>query len=308
MPSLRLVDPVPWPPPTVPVDLEAVARALAPLRGTDTTPTAGRYRRLVQQVEHEPRRVYDVDPATPAGFVDGIQARALLGRVEHRDLTAVWVAAGTVLGGTLLDHHPRLAVVCSELDEEEVRGLAPAMPVVALPETTPWALAQATADWIDKTRRRMEEAAIEAAPEVSGQVISVDGSLPTETRRRDLVGVVKQTLETDWLPDPTLLPAEEGWRSPALLIPGSRTTERSKLTAYMRLHTASPRHAYGHALIRVEVYEDSPVTLDSAAAMAFALRGSPPYGDPRWTVQLRPMWLAEKVLKAQIPHVIRTLG
>jgi hypothetical protein len=252
--------------------------------------------------------VRDTETAVPVGFLDGVQARGLLGRVEHRDLTLAWTAAGTVLDQTLIDHQPWLAVVCSQLDEDEVRTRAPQVPVVALPETTPWGLAAATEEWVDGARRHVEELALAAAPERADGVLVVDGSLPPEAGRSDLVGVVKNTQDTDWLPDPDLLPTEEGWRSPGLRIPASRTTERARLSAYVRLHTATHRHPYGFALVRVEVYEESTVSLDAAAAMAYRLRGTPAYGDPRWTVQLRPMWTTEQVLKAQIPHVIRVLG
>lgn len=308
MPSTSIIEPVPWPPVSVPVDLAAAAVAFSHVRGRDTTPTSGRYRRIVQQLEQHPRYVGDVEPARPLGFVDGVQARALLGRIEHRDLSLAWVSAGTVQGHTLLDHQPRLTVLCSQLDEDEVRTRAPQLPVVALLEATPWGLATATDEWIDQTRRHVESLAIAAAPAVSGRVLVVDGSLPADSTRSDLVGVVKTTLQTDWLPDPELLPTDEGWRSPGMRIPASRTPDRDRLTAYVRLHTATPHHPYGHALIRVEVYEDSTVGLDAAAAMVHRLRGTPAYGDPRWTVQLRPMWEAERVLKAQIPHVIRALG
>lgn len=308
MPSNTVAEPVPWPPHSVPIDLAEAARAFAEARGREVTPTSGRYRRIVHQLESRPRCVRDVEAAVPVGFLDGVQARGLLGRVEQRDLTLVWIAAGTVLDRILVDHRPWLAVVCSQLDEEQVRNRAPQVPVVALPETTPWGLAAATEEWVDGARRHVEDLAVAAAPEQTGHVLVVDGSLPPDAGRSDLVGVVKNTQDTDWLPDPDLLPNNEGWRSPGLRIPASRTTERDRLSAYVRLHTATPRHPYGFALVRVEVYEDSPVTLDAAAAMAYRLRGTPAYGDPRWTVQLGPMWRAEQVLKAQIPHVIRVLG
>lgn len=308
MPSSSLIEPVPWPPRSTPVDLASAAITFADSRGSDLTPTKGRYRRIVQQLEPRPVCVQDIQPASAHGFLDGVQCRALLGREEHRDLTLAWVAAGTVRGHALLDLQPRLAVVCSQLDVAEVRTRAPQVPVVSLEETTPWGLASATEDWIDQARRHVEALAVEEAPAVPGGCLVVDGSLPRGSDRGDLVGVVKRTLDTDWLPDPALLPLQAGWRSPALRIPASRATERDVLTAYVRLHTASPRHSYGHALVRIEVYEDSTVGLDAAAAMVHTRRGRKSSGDPRWTIQLHPMFEAEKVLKAQTPHVIRTLS
>lgn len=306
MSSMSFSEPVPWPPTSIPVDLAAAAVAFADQRGRDMTPTAGRYRRIVRQVEQHARSTHDVAPAHPLGFTDGVQARAVLGRSAHRDLTLVWAGAGTVHGGTLLDHHPRLAVVCSQLDEERVRTRAPQLPVVALPESTPWGLATATEEWIDHARRHVERLAVAAAPAATAKVLVVDGPLPRNSRRDDLVGVIK-THQADLLPDPSLLPTEAGWRSPILSMPAARTTERSILTSYVRLHHATPHHPYEHGLIRIEVFEDSTVDVDAAAAMVHAHRGRQSSGDPRWACQLAGMFAAEKQLKAQIPHVIRTL-
>ncbi|MFC7723615.1 hypothetical protein ACFQW6_00760 [Nocardioides sp. GCM10028917] len=306
MPSSSFSEPVPWPPTSVPVDLAAAAVAFTDSRARDATPTAGRYRRIVQQIEQQPRPIHDVPPALPLGCLDGVQARALLGRLEHKEITLAWTSAGTVHGLTLLDHQPRLAVICSQLDEKEVRTRAPQLPVVALPESTPWGLATLTDEWIDQARRHVEDLAVAAAPKATGKVLVVDGPLLRSSDRDDVVGVVK-THQADWLPDPDLIPTKAGWRSPGLRLPASRTTDRNVHTAYVRLHTATSHHSYGHALIRIEVYEDSTVTLDAAAAMVHALRGRQSSGDPRWAIQLNPMFEAENVLKAQIPHVIRTL-
>lgn len=307
MSSMSFSEPVPWPPTSIPVDLAAAAVAFANQRGRDMTPTAGRYRRIVQQVEQRARSTHDVAPADPLGYCDGVQARALLGRVAHRDVTLAWASAGTVHGATLLDHQPRLAVVCSQLDEAEIRTRAPQLPVVALPENTPWGLATATEEWIDQARRHVERLAVAAAPAATGKVLVVDGPLPrSSSQRDDLVGVIK-THQADLLPDPSLLPTEAGWRSPILALPAARTTERSILTSYVRLHQATPRHPYEHGLIRIEVFADSIVDVDAAAAMVHAHRGRESSGDPRWACQLAGMFAAEKQLKAQIPHVIRTL-
>lgn len=306
MPSPSTLEPVPWPPRSVPIDLEGPARAFAHLRTSDMSQTTGRYRRVVHLLEQQPCSVLSVGAPVPVGFLDGIQRRAVLGRIGHRDVSLVWVAAGTVRHPTLLDEQARLALVCSQVDEPEARRLAPQVPVVALPEVTPWDLAAATEEWVDQTRRRLEELAISAAPAAHGEVVVVDGSLPAASDRDDLVGVVK-TLRTDWLPDPDLIPFTEGWRSPALRLPAPRTTERSKVTAYVRLHTATPSHSYEHALVRVEVYDDSPISIDQAAALAFRHRGTPAQGDPRWRVHLQGMYWAETILKSRIPHALRVL-
>lgn len=307
MPSSAHVEPVPWPPHSTPVDLTAAATAFADTRGPDLIATNGSYRRIVQQVEDEPVCVRSVPPAHPLGFIDGVQARALLGRKSHRDISLMWVGAGTVYGDVLLGHHPRLAVVCSQLDEDEVRARAPQVPVVSLPDTTPWGLALSASEWLDRARRYVETKAVASAPESSGRVLVVDGPLPRVSDRTDLVGVVKNSLDTDWVTDPEMLPAGAGWRSPGFRIPAGRVPERSILSAFVRLHDATERHSYGHALVRVEVYEDSTVGLDAAAAMVHANRGRRSSGDPRWAIQMHTMFITEQVLKTQIPHVIRTL-
>lgn len=307
MPSSAHVEPVPWPPHSTPVDLVAAATAFADTRGPDLTATNGAYRRVIQQLEQEPVCVRNVEPARPLGYTDGVQAKAVLGRTSHRDITLMWAGAGTVYGDVLLDHQPRLAVVCSQLDEDAVRARAPQVPVVALPDTTPWGLALSATEWLDQARRHVEIQAMACAPASSGRVVVVDGSLPRLSDRTDLVGVVKNSLDTDWVTDPKMLPTGEGWRSPGFRIPSGRVSDRSILSAFVRLHDATERHTYGHALVRVEVYEDSTVGLDAAAAMVHAYRGRKSSGDPRWAIQMHPMFVTEQVLKTQIPHVIRTL-
>ncbi|MCW2850604.1 MAG: hypothetical protein JWM84_268 [Nocardioides sp.] len=213
MPSTPVIDPVPWPPHSVPVDLKSAAIAFADTRGPDVTLTNGRYRRIIQQLEPGPVCALEVQQAVPLGFLDGVQSRVLLGRNDHRDLTLIWVGAGTVKGHTLLAHEPRLAVLCSRLDQEEARAKAPQVPVVLVPEATPWGVAAACAEYIDQARRHVESLAVNKAPTEAGKVIVVDGSLPRDSARTDLVGVCK-SVETDWLHDPDLLPPDAGWRSP----------------------------------------------------------------------------------------------
>lgn len=289
--------------------LELTAQALAPFRPRDDRQsTSGQYRRIVRLLEHRTHCIRAVEPPALLGALDGIQARALAARVDHRDVTWTWIAAGTVSGMNLLDHHRTLALVCSQTDEPAVTDAAQGVPVTSLPEITPWALALATDELIDTTRRTLEATALEAAPSLPGQVLVVDGSLPPDGTRSDAVGVVKRATDTDWLPDPELIPTEEGWRSPALLIPATRMNDRAKITAFVRLRTATSSHAWTHCLVRVEVYEDSPVTIDAAAALAYRCRGSAAYGDQRWQVQLEPVWRTEQVLKAQVPCVIRNLA
>lgn len=307
MTSLHSADPVPWAPRSTPIDLMNVLGAFGPYRHQDSRPTPGGYRRVAHLVESELRCVHDAPLPGLIGFLDGVQRTGLLWRVEAlRDVLLVWVAAGTVLGDNALDHQIRLAAVCSELDTDAVSRIAPALPIVALPETTPWGLALSAADWVDGTRRRLELDAIAAAPATKGHVLTVDGSLPPVAIRDDLIGVVK-SVDTDWITDPDLLPREAGWRSPALRLPASKVGERDRLTAYVRLHDTSPHHWWGHGLVRVEVYAESRIDLDSAAVHAWVYRGHRGYQDPRWPVQLKPMWNTERVLKLLIPHAFSIL-
>ncbi|WP_341229570.1 hypothetical protein, partial [Nocardioides salarius] len=277
--------PTPWPPPELPVDLEGAAQAFASSRPSDTKPTPGAYRRCVELLGHSPASITDAAPAKPGGWVDGVQRRALLARIEHRDLTLVSVIAGCVLNAQLRHREEMLAVVCSTLDHDTVTARAPGVPVMALPEITPWGLPLATDEWIHHTRSALERRTVELAPKTPGHVLGVDGSLPHLQSRGDLVGIVKEALDTDWIADPRLLPVREGWRSPAIRLPAGRTDERTKLSCYLRLHTAGPAQAWGHGLVRIEVYEDGEVDLDAAAAMVYAARGGPSYGDPRWLIQ-----------------------
>lgn len=301
--------PTPWPPPVRPLDLEEPAKAFAHQRPDDRRRTTGGYRRCVQLLETGPVGVLETPLVDLIGAVDGVQKVALLGRAEaHRDLLLISVIAGCVKDEKLLvPREEMLAVVCSELDEGAVRAKAPQVPVLALPETTPWGLAAAADDWIDHTRRALEFRAITSAPVRAGQALMVDGPLPQQCDREDTVGIVKESLDTPWLTDPDHLPVAAGSRSPTFRIPASRTDERTKLSAFVRLHTAGRAQSWGHGLIRVEVYEDSAITVDQAAALAVHHRGTSAYGDPRWLIQPRPLFQCEQVLK-HFPFIVDVLA
>lgn len=301
--------PTPWPPPVRPLDLEEPAKVFAQQRPDDRRRTTGGYRRCVQLLESTPADVLQTPLVDMVGAVDGVQKVALLGRAEaHRDLLLISVIAGCVKNEELVaPREEMLAVVCSELDAGVVRAKAPHLPILALPETTPWGLAAAADDWTDHTRRTLELRAIASAPVRTGQVLMVDGPLPHESDRKDAVGIVKEALDTPWLTDPTHLPTDAGSRSPAFRIPASRTDERSKVSALVRLHTAGAAQSWGHGLIRVEVYEDGAVTIDQAAALAVRHRGTPAYGDSRWLIQPRPLFECEQVLK-HFPLIVDILA
>lgn len=254
----------------------------------------------------KPRRIQSA-PLTAASWIDGCQFRGTAARYDHRDVTCVWVAAGAVRGKSLLHVEERLAVLCSVEDEERVRSALPDVPVVALAELLPWGVASATDDWIDLTRRHLEAAALENAPQADGAFIVVDGSLPAASQRRDAVSVVKTT-STDWLQNPALIPAAGGWRSPALCLPPERADERPRLTCFVRLRDAAGSAPWDFSLIRVECFEDAGLdVLDAAAALAVTQRQPLNSGDPRAEVHLLGFRRAEEVLRTRAPFAIQVL-
>lgn len=297
--------PSPWPP-AGPVDLKTLMKQFAPSRPAAGAPTTPGYRRVVRVLEPTIQKI-TAEPLPASGWLDGIQNRCLLSRSEHRDLTIAYVAAGITDGAsTLLHVEERLAVLCSVLDEQLVRRVDPGVPVLALPELEPWNLALATGDWIDATRRGLEFDALVNAAESDGSVLVVDGAIPATTPRTDVIGIVKRALETEWLPDPDLLPADGGWRSPAFLLRGARADQVDILSAYVRLRTAAPSQAWGYSLIRVETLADRGVeVLDAACALAMTQRQPPGAGDSRWEIQPRAIRRTEEILKARCPFAVQ---
>lgn len=294
---------------TAAVDLKHFIQQLARHR-PDGTPTAGGYRRTAFVVEDGPRPVGD-RALDPIGWIDGIQARCLAGRVAgHRDITLVYCSAGAVRGRDLLNVEEDLAALCSAADAAEVRRAGDDVPIVALPDLLPWDLALSTDTWIDETRRRLERQALEAAPARRDGFVMVDGSLPTDTTRfNDAVGVIKGAADTPWLTDPSGLPQEAGWRSPALRLPAARVGERDRLTAFLRLRTATSAHPWSYSLIRVECFLDAGLeALDAACALAMKHRQPPTSNDPRRDTHLLGFAKAEAVLRARMPVVISQLS
>lgn len=305
--TTRPLDPTPWPP-GAPVDLKSFVTNLSSHRAShDQAATAGQYRRTCVLTERQPSKI-EADPSPVIGVLDGVQLRCVVCRIDHRETTLAWLAAGAVLGKELLNLEAMLAAVGSVLDESTLRQAGPDVPVVALPELAPWDVALATDSWIDQTRRALELQALQTAPVVDGHVVVVDGSLPVNTPRLDTVGVVKRALETEWLTDPGMLPTRAGWRSPALLLPAVRAEERERLTAFVRLRDADGTRSWGFSLVRVEVPSERGIAaLDAAAAMAMSQRQSLHSPDPRAEIQLAGMYRAEQVLRAQAPAVVKLM-
>ena len=300
------VEPSPWPP-SRSVDLKSFVQTLSADRAVGS-PTPAEHRRTAILVETaQPRRI-QAAPLEPVGFLDGVQRRAIAGRIQHRDLTIAHISAGTVHGKALLDVQERLAVLCSVEDEDRVRSALPDVPVVAFPELLPWGVASATEDWIDGTRRHLEALALDHAPQVDGKYVVVDGSLRPNCERTDAVSVVKRALDTAWLPDSSLLPAAGGWRSPALRLPATRSGERARLTCFVRLRDADGCRPWGFSLIRVESFEDAGIeVLEAAAALAVAQRQPLGSGDPRAEIHLQGFRRAEEVLRLRAPLAVQVL-
>lgn len=301
------VEPTPWPPATLPVELMTPLAALRRFRSTDDKATTGQYRRVVELLETSTRDVTTVTPAQIAACLDGIQARRLLARIDHRDITLAYISAGAIAADAPLSLEERLAVICSYADEALVDKHMPSVPRVVLDEHRPWALAAATDEWIDVTRRRLEASALEATPITTPDVLVVDGALSPQIGRDDVVGVVKAALDTDWLSDPSYLPLMGGHRSPAFRLSGARRGERNRISAFVRLETATGSHNWGHALVRVEIMEGGAVGLDAACRMVVLSRGTRGGGDPRYLTQLGWMFHTEQFLKRRIPMAL-TVG
>lgn len=299
------MEPSPWPP-TGPVDLKTFIRNLGASRAQGSA-TSTQYRRTAMLVERAAPRMIEAAPLEPIGFLDGVQRRALIGRRDRLDITLVFLAAGAVLGSRLLTVEERLAVLCSVRDEEFVRAALTDIPTVALPDLLPWGVANATESWIDSTRRRLEELALEGTPQVPHHFVVVDGSLPPHSPRLDAVGVIK-TAATDWLIDESSYPYRGGWRSPALLLPASRAGERARLTCFVRLRDVEGCHTYDYSLIRVECFEEAGIdVLEAAAALAVQQRQPLTSGDPRAEVHMRAMRKTEEVLRTRMPVAFQVL-
>lgn len=301
-----ITKPSPAPAPREPLDLKSFVRRLGPLPPRAGL-TSGRYRRLAALVETRPVRV-SAPPLVPSCWIDGVQRVATIGRRHHRDISLAYVAAGAVLDGQILVLQETLTALCSTEDQHAVQDAGPDVPVVTFPDLYAWTLTLSMGDWVDTTRRALERHVIDRAPEVPGRYVMVDGSLPADTARNDLVGVVK-TVDTDWITDVALLPDQGGSRSPAFRLSPQRAGERASLTAFVRLWNCTGAHGYDHSLIRVEVPEENGIdVLDQAAARAVADRQAPGSSDPRWAIQLASMYRAEQVLKARIPFVVDYLA
>lgn len=295
--------------PNGPVDLKTLVQKLAAHRDRGA-PTTGAYRRTVRQLERMPASTSHATPLPVIGFLDGIQRlpRVPLARFESRDVTCVYLAAGTTRSGQLLNVEERLSILCSVVDEGRIRAILPDAPVTTVPDVMPWHIPLATAEWVDATRRSLEAAALASAPDAPGRYVVIDGSLPL-TDRQCVVSVVKSP-EAELLLDPDLLPTKAGWRSPALLLPAARYGELDRVTAFVRLRDTGGHRPWNWSLVRVEVRgdaEDPLALLDRTVAMAMT-QLQPLGAEPRAAVHLRGFADCEAALRARTPVVITHLA
>lgn len=267
-------------------------------------PTGTGHRRVVRTVDPTPRDVSALPPLPVVGYADGVQARMLLRHTDHRPITLMWVAAGAVgRGGKFLAFRQRLALVGSAADEAllaRLGELGRGLPFDLLEDLTPWGIATATQNHVDRWRRELEGDVVTRVPTPGGQHLVVDGSI-RGYRRDGLVGVVKDVAATQYLADESVIPDRAGWRSPVFALPATTTVERDVVSAYLRLHPAPGSSSWSHGLIRLEAHD--PAILDAACALAMTERQSSHSGDARWAVHLRGMRRTEEVLGAFRPYV-----
>jgi hypothetical protein len=277
-------------------DLKAVLRDAG---RHDAPPPPTGHRQVVRMRGSAPADTSTAVPVDVAGFADGIQADLVVCYVEHRPVTLVWVAAGAVgAGGKLLYIRQRMALVASALEQpllDRLHDLGRGLPVHPLEELTPWGVATATKLLVDGWRREVEHDVVANTGIPEDTHLFVDGSIRSHPRDA-LVGVVKSVDETQYLTDESVLPVNAGRRSPVFELPATRTTERSVLSCYLRLHDTPGSTSWSHGLIRLEARD--PDTLDGACAVAMRHRQFARSGDSRWATHLRGMRRTEETLRA----------
>lgn len=260
--------------------------------------TSTGHRRAVRTVDPSTRDITRVPPLPVIGFADGVQTEFLLRHEEHRPVSLVWVAAGAVdVGTNLLEFRQRLELVASGADQTLLTKLSEVgggLPIHLLEDLTPWGVAAATQDVVDRWRRELEQEVVASTAIPEGSHLVVDGSIRAH-RRDGLVGVIK-SVDTQYLVDESVIPDRAGWRSPVFHLPATTTAERDVVSCYLRLHHAPGSTSWSHGLIRLEARD--PAVLDSACALAMRHRQGPGSGDGRWSVHLEGMHRAEEVLKA----------
>ncbi|MGY1827592.1 hypothetical protein [Blastococcus sp. SYSU DS0541] len=259
----------------------------------------------MRTVDSDPRDIRRVPPLPVVGFADGVQTRYHVRHVAHRPISLVWVAAGAVSEDrTLLEFRQRLELVGSGADQlllTELSRQGRGLPVHLVEELTPWGIAAATQNVVDRWRTEFEREVIASTHIPEGQHLVVDGSIRSHCRNQ-LVGVVKHTADTQYLADESVIPDRAGWRSPVFHLPATTTAERDVLSCYLRLHPAPGSKDWSHGLIRLEARD--PEVLDAACALAMQHRQGPGSGDARWSVHLEGMHWAEYGLKVfRDPHL-----
>lgn len=296
------VVPVPLPSPAAqPLDLRMLCHDVG-FSGVQPL-SQGRYRRLAKVLEPRPVEISS-DPLPVHACLDGTQALRLLVRRDHRDVCLAQVRAGAVDVSTreIVALEELLVGLCSYLDAPELLAACPDLPVVELDQHHPWEIPLAVSHWVGAARSALERRVLDACPSRDGSFLVLDGSLPADGARSDVVGAVKVATDTDWITDADQIPNQARWRSPALLLPAAGRGERDRLTALVRLRGCGPEQAWTFSLVRVECYADAGIdVLDAAAARVVAQAPSLRAADPRAEIQMDLMFRTESVLKARTP-------
>ena len=291
-------------PPMGQIDMRELCHAVG---FTGARPLAqGRYRRLATQVEPSPVAISGA-PLPVYACLDGTQAHRLMVRWAHRDVALAQIVAGAVDVSTrgILALEERLVGICSYVDAPALSKAYPGLPLAELDEHHPWEIPLAASSWVGAARGQLERAVLDSCPPRPGSFLVLDGPLPPDGTRTDVIGAIKVATDTDWLSDPGMIPMQGGWRSPALLLPAAGRGERDRFTALVRLRTCGPAQAWTYSLVRVEVYAEADLTvLDAAAALVVAYAGGLGGPDPRAEIQMSMMHTTEQVLKARITHFL----
>lgn len=300
-----------------PTDLRDLCRAAVAIDGAYLqSPRAqgGGYRRTVELLESEAVQV--VEPSLDvACAVDGIQAQLILTFRSSEDgpkrpVSLAYVAAGAY-GYSAAPRRvdEELVLATSYLDEAWSRALPTNVSRLVLDGRDQQSLMLEEADWLDASRRRLEEDVTRSASWAAGrQFVVLDGSLRHVGPLPVNVVSVAKTHRQQWLADERgLALLRAGDRSPAFRILSGTRRYPDVVSAYVRLFdTPGP---WQHGLVRIEVPDGTEAlrTLDALAAFCLAERQTT-RDDPRWDVHLDIVRRTEMSLRARRPGVFEVCG
>jgi len=252
---------------------------------------------MVEMIDANPLRIDEENPATVAGFVDGIQANMHLVHRERRPVGMYYVAAGALeRGAKPVALVERLKLQCAEEDREWVEALGSNIPIELLGGETPPEMELAAVQAVGRARDAAERAVIDELLSRGGTgLIAVDGSLLARPRAARLVGIVKTTRSRYLSDEKVIWNLERGWRSPRFII-GSG--EARRYSCYVQL-VGKGDGAWNLGLIRIESFD--PDHLEPMAAVCLSEVQTSSSGDPRWDRHLGSVRAVEEFLRARRP-------